>query len=63
MKQIIITLESSEIQAIEKSGDKASIIKVNLYSILVKYRIDSVERFRSCVHLFSDMYCFRMYVV
>ncbi|KAG7013066.1 putative phospholipid-transporting ATPase 9, partial [Cucurbita argyrosperma subsp. argyrosperma] len=29
MKQIVITLESSEIQAIEKSGDKTSIIKAS----------------------------------
>lgn len=31
MKQIIITLESPQIQALEKAGDKAAITKVNLY--------------------------------
>ena len=40
MKQIVITLETSEIQVLEKTGDKASIIKVNIYSFLVKCTIE-----------------------
>lgn len=44
MKQIVVTLETLEIQTMEKTGDKASIIKVNLYSFLNKYAIDSTMK-------------------
>lgn len=34
MKQIIITLETPEIQALERTGEKDMITKVNLYTAL-----------------------------
>lgn len=42
MKQIIISLETPDIKALEKVGDKAVIIKVKLYLIFI--------------HLLSDLF-------
>lgn len=37
MKQIIINLDTPEIQALEKAGDKAVIAKVNILKVLDTY--------------------------
>lgn len=59
MKQIIINLESPQIQALEKAGDKAAISKVNLYfsiaSLLVTFKLVCFSRMELSFLSISDL--------
>lgn len=44
MRQIIITLESPEIKALEKEGEKSEIAKVNFFSWDMFFRVDGKLR-------------------
>ena len=53
MKQIIITLETADIIALEKGGDKAAITKVPLLLPVIISKVLRSTQMRLCIGAFS----------